>query len=212
MSETTNSKTQAAFSIGKAMAFILGIAFVADFLIMAVLAQLGLVHKDSMVFILGAAILATVIGPPIYILVLSPLRNLGRRRHDMLAAAMIVDGRTDELTQVLNRQAITIDVVEAIAQSERYNNALALALVDVDHLQKINDEQGRDAGDEVLKAVANALTDALRLPDRIGRYAGEEFLVVLPQTVAEDASTIADRIILNYRVRPVRLMQPSVSV
>ena len=67
-------------------------------------------------------------------------------------------------------------------------------MIDLDHFKKINDTYGHDCGDYVLKEVANAIQDSIRLEDVFGRYGGEEFMIILPFTRCQDAAKQADRI------------------
>jgi diguanylate cyclase (GGDEF)-like protein len=101
---------------------------------------------------------------------------------------------TDALTRIMNRRGITVGLLDAMAQAERYGTALAIALCDIDRFKAINDEYGHDAGDKVLITVASVLADSLRMPDKVGRYGGEEFLIVLPHTSLMPAKKIIDRI------------------
>lgn len=192
MSDVNN---QFGFSAGKALAMIVVITFVAELVVMAILVKTDLMQvRSDAVFIINAALLAGIAGPPIYLLILVPLQKMmGAFSKDNKQQAS-EESQFDELTQVLSRRAITVDLLETIAQSERYGNPMTVAMVDVDQLKIINDEHGNQAGDEVLKNVAAALIEALRLPDRVGRYRDEEFLIVLPQTGVTDAQKISERI------------------
>jgi diguanylate cyclase (GGDEF)-like protein len=191
----SEQKNQFGFSAGKAMAMIIAISFIAELVVMAILVKTDLMRvRSNAVFIVNAALLAGIVGPPIYLLILVPLQKMMSAYSRETSQQSSEESQYDELTQVLSRRAITVDLLETIAQSERYGNPLTVAMVDVDHLKNINDHHGQQAGDDVLKNVAAALTEALRLPDRVGRYRDEEFLVVLPQTGVNDAIKISERI------------------
>ncbi len=191
----SNADKKFGFSAGKTLALIIAIIFLAELVVMAILIKTDLMRvRSSAVFIINAALLAAIAGPPIYLLILVPLQRMAGVLSIEGARQASEDSQFDELTQVLSRRAVTVDLLESIAQSERYSNTLSVAMVDVDQLQKINAEHGSDAGDEVLKNVAAALIEALRLPDRVGRYHDEEFLVILPQTSVADAENISERI------------------
>jgi diguanylate cyclase (GGDEF)-like protein len=100
----------------------------------------------------------------------------------------------DPLTQLMNRRGITMNILEAMAQAARYNVPLSIAMVDVDGFQRVNDEFGHPAGDKVLAEVAGSMAEALRMPDKIGRFDGEEFLAVLPHTPLASARKIGERL------------------
>lgn len=189
-------KGDVTFSVGKTFFAILAITFVAEFLVMAMLGMFGYNPRSVAAFLANAALLCAVIAPPLYLLVLFPIKRAyevkQRAAPPPTASALGLD--KDPMTRVLNRQAITVDLLEAVAEANRYDTRLSVAMADVDQLQRINDEYGRQAGDRVLQSVAETLVDALRMPDRVGRYAGKDFLLVLPQTTLEDASKLADRI------------------
>ena len=89
---------------------------------------------------------------------------------------------TDPLTRLLNRLAILKVLGAEIERANRYNRPLAVALIDIDHFKSVNDSHGHAVGDDVLKHVANVLKANIRAADRIGRYGGEEFLLIMPET------------------------------
>ena len=102
--------------------------------------------------------------------------------------------RTDVLSRVANR-AHWEEVVEREFQRHRRNGGLAcLLMLDIDHFKAINDSHGHTVGDEVIRGVAGVLRDCVRGQDTVGRYGGEEFGIVLPETGAEGAVAIAERI------------------
>ncbi len=100
----------------------------------------------------------------------------------------------DSLTRTPNRRGITISIMDAMAMGERYGNPLSIAKLDLDHLSSVNKKFGSKAGDDILAGVAAIVTEALRMPDKIGRYDDDEFLLVMPQTEIEDAYKIVDRV------------------
>ena len=101
---------------------------------------------------------------------------------------------TDALTGVLNRGAI-IDAIKAeVSRSQRTREPLSWVLLDIDHFKQVNDTHGHVVGDHVLREVARRLTSQLRAYDRLGRYGGEEFLVLLPQTSPDQVEAIVERI------------------
>lgn len=101
---------------------------------------------------------------------------------------------TDALTGTLNRYRIEHLVQMSVANADRYGQPFSLLLFDLDHFKLINDTYGHDVGDRVLKTLVKALTDGLREGDQLGRWGGEEFLVLAPNTVLEDAGIFAERL------------------
>jgi diguanylate cyclase len=102
--------------------------------------------------------------------------------------------RTDGLSQLLNRSAWEDLASAELARSRRSGRPVSLLMIDVDHFKPINDRHGHRVGDDVIRNVAALLREAIRLPDAVGRYGGEEFGVVLPDTAGERAAAIAERI------------------
>jgi diguanylate cyclase (GGDEF)-like protein len=101
---------------------------------------------------------------------------------------------TDALTGVYNRRRFGEMLRREWATARRYKHPLSLVLFDVDHFKAVNDGDGHAAGDEVLKNVAQIITTAIREVDVCARYGGDEFVLLLPHTAAENAVTVADRI------------------
>ena len=100
----------------------------------------------------------------------------------------------DELTQVLNRRGIMEILQREFARSKRFNTPLSVGIVDLDDFKKINDTYGHLIGDKVLKTVASIIKNNLRITDAVGRYGGEEFLIVLPDTDSEAAEIAAEKL------------------
>lgn len=101
---------------------------------------------------------------------------------------------TDELTQVGNRRAILAQCNRVLEQASHSQQAWSLLIADIDHFKQCNDLYGHDAGDEVLRGVAQAMQGGLRTQDRIGRSGGEEFLLVLSDTTEQQAIAIAEQL------------------
>ena len=99
----------------------------------------------------------------------------------------------DGLTGALTRRALLDACTHEFGRWQRYGHGFALLMLDVDHFKQINDQHGHAAGDRVLVQVVASLGHALRTVDRLGRYGGEEFLVLLPETSVEGARLAAER-------------------
>lgn len=101
---------------------------------------------------------------------------------------------TDPLTGIRNMRCILEYGKEDFRKSKRYGRSMSVLMLDVDHFKRINDTYGHQAGDAVLKEVARTCRESMREPDVIGRFGGEEFLVVLPETGIKAALSAAERL------------------
>lgn len=101
---------------------------------------------------------------------------------------------TDPLTGLFNRRYFFDLAQREIDRAGRYGRQLAVLMVDLDHFKEVNDLYGHAAGDEVLRKVGNRLAEALRKTDILGRYGGEEFAVVLPETARAGAKLVAEKL------------------
>jgi len=100
----------------------------------------------------------------------------------------------DALTDILSRRALLEQVEVERQRTRRYNRDLSLLMIDIDHFKKVNDTYGHLAGDVVLKEVAQTLKKQTRRSDYVGRYGGEEFLIILPETSLEKALILAEKL------------------
>jgi diguanylate cyclase len=100
----------------------------------------------------------------------------------------------DGLTGLWNRRAYNSRVAEEVARAERYQCPLSIALWDVDHFKVLNDHHGHRVGDTVLQALAARVNGMLRRCDFVGRYGGEEFVVILPNTEIAQALVVGEKI------------------
>jgi len=102
--------------------------------------------------------------------------------------------QTDDLTQIPNRRSVMDRLTEELQIHKRKKRPLSMALLDIDHFKKINDKHGHHTGDVILRDMAQLVSGLLREYDVMGRYGGEEFLLVLPETCEEIAFKVADRL------------------
>lgn len=109
----------------------------------------------------------------------------------------------DRLTGVWNRAAIMDCLEGELERAARQNTCIGVVLADLDHFKRVNDTYGHPAGDRVLQEAAQRMRLALRPYDRIGRYGGEEFLIMTPGCRLSDAMTLAERIRDSISAEPV---------
>jgi diguanylate cyclase (GGDEF)-like protein len=100
----------------------------------------------------------------------------------------------DGVTGLFNHRHIMELVQAEFERVGRHQGAFSVLMIDIDHFKKVNDEHGHPAGDAVLREVANTIQGCLRTFDVVGRYGGEEFVVLLPQTPHEEAMRTAERV------------------
>jgi two-component system, cell cycle response regulator len=120
-------------------------------------------------------------------------RQLKKERDQMLDRLQKL-AITDGLTQLYNSRHFYNRLEMEISRSIRYGNDLSLLLMDIDLFKKYNDEYGHLEGDKVLVKIGSIIQLCLRQMDSAYRYGGEEFTIILPETKAEDAYTVAQRI------------------
>lgn len=113
-----------------------------------------------------------------------------RELHKRLLAMAL----TDELTGLYNRRHMLARGAEEVERARRHSTAFSVLLLDIDHFKVINDENGHDGGDVVLRELAGELTRCARAVDVAGRWGGEEFVVLLPNTALDEAVVMAERL------------------
>jgi diguanylate cyclase (GGDEF)-like protein len=113
-------------------------------------------------------------------------------------AAALVDthdrATVDRLTGVANRQSLLAALFAEAERASRYGRPLSVAFVDIDHFKAVNDTYGHAVGDIVLRGVAQAIAANLRTSDMIGRYGGEEFMLILTETNIEEGATLTEKL------------------
>jgi two-component system, cell cycle response regulator len=113
--------------------------------------------------------------------------------------------RTDALTGLHNRRHVEEYLSRLVSLARRNAEPIAVLIIDIDHFKSVNDGHGHDAGDAVLREVAQRMVRCVRLEDMVGRWGGEEFLVVLPNTAAQGAAELAERLRKVVADEPCRL-------
>jgi two-component system cell cycle response regulator len=128
--------------------------------------------------------------------------------HDGLAETAARDG----LTGLFNRRELDVRAGQAVALASRHGRPLSCLLLDVDHFKQVNDTYGHAAGDTVLREAARRICDASRISDVVGRYGGEEFVVLLPETDGDEAVLAAGRLRSRLAATPVAAGDISIPV
>jgi diguanylate cyclase len=116
------------------------------------------------------------------------------REQNELMERIQADARIDHLTQLPNRRALDARLGEEFERARRYGNIFSIAILDIDHFKAVNDSWGHVAGDKLLQLVAMMIQKNIRLNDMAARYGGEEFALVLAETKARPARTVAEKI------------------
>jgi diguanylate cyclase (GGDEF)-like protein len=123
-------------------------------------------------------------------------RRLARAFNAASGAFIQVEARAahDRLTGVANRESLLTTLATEIERATRHHKWLSVAFIDIDRFKPINDTYGHHAGDGVLRQIANLISDNIRTSDLFGRYGGEEFMLILPETTPEEATVLAEHL------------------
>ena len=112
--------------------------------------------------------------------------------------------RSDPLTGLANRRHLDEQLAAHAASAARHHHELSVAVVDIDNFKSVNDTFGHNAGDTVLREVARRIAASARVEDIVGRWGGEEFIVILPHCGVDGASVVSERIRRAVAATPVR--------
>jgi diguanylate cyclase (GGDEF)-like protein len=159
------------------------------------------VHNDATELCAALLVAVGLTISALTLIIALPLTTLLQRsfRH----ARLLSEAREDSKTGLLNAATWEREAVAEVARAVRTSSPLAVALLDLDRFKQINDTYGHLIGDEVLRHVADTMTGLLREYDLAGRFGGEEFVMLLPQTRAPDAFKIADRVRAHIARLPI---------
>ena len=111
--------------------------------------------------------------------------------------------REDQLTGALNRRGLDDALVRECARADRGNAPLCIVLLDLDNFKRVNDTFGHQAGDAVLANLVSIVKETIRSNDLIGRYGGEEFMLILPDARVEEAVAVTSRIQRGLAAKPL---------
>lgn len=116
------------------------------------------------------------------------------QRHRILRSLMT----RDSLTGLLNHTRVKNRLENEVARAERQASSFVFAMLDIDNFKSVNDTYGHPTGDKVLKSLSRLLTQRLRKSDVVGRYGGEEFAIILPETTPEQAHRVLDELRMDF--------------
>lgn len=110
---------------------------------------------------------------------------------------------TDQLTQLHNRMYLENSFNKEIKRAKRYNHLFAVIMIDVDHFKEVNDTYGHEVGDYVLVTISKILSEHIRETDILGRWGGEEFLIICPHTSNTEAYALAEKLRFSIETYPI---------
>lgn len=113
---------------------------------------------------------------------------------------------TDQLTQLHNRMYLENSFQKEMKRAKRYNHSLAVIMLDIDHFKEVNDTFGHDVGDNVLVTIAKVLSEHIRETDILGRWGGEEFLIISPHTNMREAYALAEKLRIAIEACPIDII------
>jgi diguanylate cyclase len=118
----------------------------------------------------------------------------------------------DPLTGLFNRRQLFSLAERQLAEALRHEQPLSVVMFDIDHFKKVNDNYGHAAGDKVLSILSSSVERILRKSDSVGRYGGEEFVILLPQTDLDSARLLAERLRIEIAELAIDLDHDRISV
>ncbi len=146
-------------------------------------------------------------------------RRLARAFNAASGAFLQVEARAahDRLTGIANRETLMSTLAAEIERATRHQKWLSVAFIDIDRFKPINDTYGHHAGDRVLREIARLIGDNIRASDLFGRYGGEEFMLILPETTPEEATVLAEhlrQLVMDHQltIEPRQSLQLTISI
>ena len=173
------------------------VALVVETLIMLGFYWLGLDLSNWKVALLDAGLLAVLVAVIAHYAFVHPKdRQIQSMMADLEKARLKAEelARIDSLTGVLSRRAVLEALDEEVERAKRHGDGLACLMLDLDRFKTINDRHGHQFGDKALRRIAQVIAELCRAYDHLGRYGGEEFLLILPETRIDGAVAYAERV------------------
>lgn len=186
-----------------------------EILIMLSFYWLDVQLPDWQLALVDAGLLAVIVATIAYFFLVRP-----RDRQVRVAMAALEEARrdaeklarVDALTGVLSRRALFQTLDKEVERAKRYGAALTCLMLDLDHFKAFNDTYGHQFGDRVLQLIARVISDHCRASDHLGRYGGEEFLIILPETGIDGATMFAERVRSAVARTPLDLGEERITV
>jgi diguanylate cyclase (GGDEF)-like protein len=165
----------------------------------ALLMALALGAREPSTGRLGSEIIPLLaVGAAVFILARQAFSHASQiraaRRLEEARVTLAMQAVVDPITGLPNRRALEDRLAEEVERALRYRQPLSVCFIDLDHFKRVNDEFGHPAGDEALRQVATILRRTARSIDFVGRYGGEEFVVLVPGTWSQDATVLGERL------------------
>jgi diguanylate cyclase (GGDEF)-like protein len=132
-------------------------------------------------------------------------RRLARAFNAAAGAFLQVEAQAshDRLTGVVNRETLLHMLVTEVERATRHHKPLSVAFIDIDRFKPINDTYGHNSGDAVLRQMAALITDNIRMSDVFGRYGGEEFMLIMPETTPDEGVILAEHLRASVMAEPM---------
>ncbi len=160
-------------------------------------------HNDTTELCVAVLVTLCTASTPLTLAFALPFVTLLQRSHRH--AQLVNDSRLDSKTKLLNAGTWEREAAAEVARANRTRTSLAVALIDVDNFKLINDTHGHLAGDKALQALSRTIKIFLREYDLVGRFGGEEFAMLLPQTDEQDARRVAERMRAHIAAMPIEI-------
>jgi diguanylate cyclase (GGDEF)-like protein len=156
------------------------------------------IRQNTMTIVMAGIISTLILLGLIYYLMSRLIRRFEEAKQMIEKIAI-----TDQLTEVFNRRHIMSRLEEEFEQVKRLKKSVSCIMADIDNFKHINDTYGHLVGDKVLKAISHGIRNTIRAYDILGRYGGEEFLIIMPDTTLEAATGLAERIRIHVKEEKV---------